>query len=258
MCSVSEVESAKILIRMGLVSSSFLMCGVVSSTADTYFVEQATNLSTNIGPWKAPLQLFLLILMFYKFIFTSGMEAGLTEDSDEHDPVMMGVVGTLFAVVYCSVAAAVERRRLHVVRRHDLVDSPDAKTPMSVAWLVFQALFMWVVGVIGTTGVSKFHEVEGPVSMKRYGECLSEVVSGVGYLCGALLVYVVGKISETGGGKGWFQHTLNMSRLDRYYWVLAALGAVYLFVSFFVVCLYTSKKELKPQKQRHTHDHELA
>lgn len=196
LCSVSEVESTKILIRTVTVSSSFLLCGVVSSTADTYFIEQATNLSTRIGPWKAPLQLFLVILMFYKFVMTAGLEAAF-EDDDV--PEGASFFGTVFAVVYCAVAAAVERRRLHVVRRRGLIRRENVRTPMSVAWLIFQAFFLWMADVFGTTGLAHFHRVEGPASMGRYAECMSEAVSGMGFMCGALLVYVVGKISETGG-----------------------------------------------------------
>lgn len=40
----------------------------------------------------------------------------------------------------------------------------------------------------------------------------------------------------------WFQETLNMSRLDRYYWVLAALTSVN-FVVFAVVASRYSYKD---------------
>ncbi|KAG6424323.1 hypothetical protein SASPL_114738 [Salvia splendens] len=58
----------------------------------------------------------------------------------------------------------------------------------------------------------------------RYADNLAKGVSGLGYMCGVLSVYVVGEVSGRGGHRSWFQDTLNTSRLDRYYWVLAALG----------------------------------
>ncbi|CAL9002746.1 unnamed protein product, partial [Prunus brigantina] len=45
---------------------------------------------------------------------------------------------------------------------------------------------------------------------------------GVGSIGGVLSVYVVGEISGQGGKPSWFQDTLNKSRLDHYYWTMAA------------------------------------
>lgn len=56
-----------------------------------------------------------------------------------------------------------------------------------------------------------------------------------------LCVFLVGIISERIGKQNWFQDTLNKSRLDNYYWVLAALTAANLVVFIVVAVCYVFK-----------------
>ncbi|CAI9766227.1 unnamed protein product [Fraxinus pennsylvanica] len=77
--------------------------------------------------------------------------------------------------------------------------------------------------------------------MINYLQYSSSGVSGLGFIGSVLSVYVVGKISEKGGRQNWFQYTLNKSRLDRYYWVLAALSSVNLLVFILIACIYKYK-----------------
>lgn len=220
-----------VVIRAAVLYSTCILCGVVSSVGSTYFVEQAARMDYSIGRWRPPLQLLQLLFTVFKHLFAANAYAITSVDDVGLELSINNSMA--YSVACCAVAAAVERRRVHAVRRHDILD--DAKTtPMSAFWLIFQLCFLGVVEALADYSVTKFHEKEAPKWMKRYGDCLSEALTGVGYMCGALSVYVVGKISETRGGKNWFQHSLNRSRVDRYYWVLTALSAVYLSV-FMVV-----------------------
>ncbi|KAL1561981.1 protein NRT1/ PTR FAMILY 5.5-like [Salvia divinorum] len=64
-------------------------------------------------------------------------------------------------------------------------------------------------------------------------------------MCSCVCVYVMGKISKRGGRSNWFQHSLNRSRLDRYYWVLAGLSLLNMVVFLFVAscCRYKNREE---------------
>ncbi|XP_047953612.1 protein NRT1/ PTR FAMILY 5.5-like [Salvia hispanica] len=140
LCSVSEVEFAKALIRLVPLLSCFIMCGVVYSTGNTYFIEQASHMKFNIGKWKPPLQLMLLISAYGKFIIVMILRS---MNSQFGKGVVQGPLQfTLYSVVCCAVAAAVERRRIHLLRRNNLLDLPDdGKVPMTAAWLFFQIFF---------------------------------------------------------------------------------------------------------------------
>lgn len=80
-----------------------------------------------------------------------------------------------------------------------------------------------------------------PTQKKNYLDHFTRGVSGLGFMFSVLTVYIVGQISEDGGSKNWFQFMLNKSRLDRYYWVLAALSAVNLVIFIVVASLYRYK-----------------
>ncbi|XP_047962407.1 protein NRT1/ PTR FAMILY 5.5-like [Salvia hispanica] len=234
LCSVSEVESAKATIRLVPILSCFIMFGVVSSIGNTYFIEQASHMNFNIGKWKPPYQLMHLISAYAKFGMVLLMKK-YTDAYGEDGAIQMNLGFPAYSVICCAVAAAVERRRIHVLTRHDLLGLPDdGKVPMSAAWLFFQITFAGFMEPFSEFGFSAFFEIWAPKSMKRYKDCYVEGVTGFGFLCTALSVYVVGQASEAGGGKSWFQPRLNQSRLDRYYWVLTALCSLNLIAYAFV------------------------
>lgn len=224
-CTISEVESVKIIIRLVPVWCSFVLCGVISSIGNTYFIEQASHMNPKIGNWKAPVQLLLLIFMIIKSSATAKTIWIVLLGSK--GAMAGGTASMISSTVCCAVAAAIERRRLHAVTRH---------VSMRVTWLYFQFAFLASLEALSESGLSALHWSKVPKSMKRYWDCFGEGVSGLEFICGALSVYVVGKISERGDGKNWFQPTLNGSRLDRYYWVLTALSSVNLVL--FVVMVY--------------------
>ncbi|KAH6777720.1 hypothetical protein C2S52_006681 [Perilla frutescens var. hirtella] len=208
---------------------TFIACGIVSSTGNTYFVEQAKNLDRNLGKWKVPTQVLLLaqtwlgrLLAFVAGLIFNGSTSGV-------------IVAKLFAVLCCTAAALIEKMRLNKVRNHSLLDSPDEDIPMSVYWLLFQFVLLGGLDSLLEKSVDEFNEDEsdGEESERQWLEIFTKGVSGVGYLCSVLSVYVVGGISGNGGKPSWFQFTLNRSRLDRYYWVLAVLSGV--SIVFFVV-----------------------
>ncbi|XP_042486391.1 protein NRT1/ PTR FAMILY 5.5 isoform X3 [Macadamia integrifolia] len=60
-------------------------------------------------------------------------------------------------------------------------------------------------------------------------------------IASVLSVYISNKVSKRGGRQGWFQYTLNRSRLDNYYWTLAALSAINLVFFAVVASCYSYK-----------------
>lgn len=235
---MAEVEDAKIAVRMVPMWLTFIMCGVVSSVANTYFVEQANHMNPKIGKWKVPTQ--ILLLLFKSGQSTFGAAAFvLLKISKRYAPSVGIGVAMVFSVLCCITAARIEKKRLNVIRRHDLLDKPDEDIPMSVYWLLFQFFLLSGLDSFLEKSVAEFYTNQSPKSMQKYLGYFTKAVSGVGFMCSYLSVYVVGKISERGGKTNWFQFTLNRSRLDRYYWVLAALSSVNLIAFVFVAKCYS-------------------
>ncbi|KAL1549162.1 protein NRT1/ PTR FAMILY 5.5-like isoform X2 [Salvia divinorum] len=241
LCSISEVEDAKIAVRMFPMCTTFIVCGIVSSFGNTYFIEQANRMNRRVGNWKVPLQVLLLLSQWAKsFLFTSRAKC-LIKKYGKHGPPMGIAVAMIFSILCCITAAKMELHRLKVIEKHGLLEKPDNNIPMSVFLLLFQFVLLAGLDTFFEMSVTEFYKDQSPKCMVKYLSCFARGVSGLGFMSGVLSVYVVGKLSEAWGNKSWFQSTLNKSRLDRYYWVLAGLSTVNLVVFMFVACSYRYK-----------------
>ncbi|XP_057808088.1 protein NRT1/ PTR FAMILY 5.5-like [Salvia miltiorrhiza] len=227
-------------LRMFPMWVTFVICGVVSSTGNTYFVEQAKHLDRHLGTWEVPTQVLLLAQTWLGMLLAA--VAGV---------IFKGwgiLTAKAFGVLCCVAAAEMERKRLGVVRSRGLVDKPDEDVPMSVYWLLFQFVLLGGVEKLLEKSVAEFDEdgisigADGKPEDELKARCIeifSKGVSGLGFMCGVLLVFVVGKLSARGDRPNWFQFDLNRSHLDRYYWVLAVLtgGSFVLFVVGRLCCV---------------------
>lgn len=239
LCSISEVEDAKTVVRMFPMWTTFIVCGIVSSFGNTYFIEQASRMNRKVGNWKVPLQVLLLLSNWAKkFLFTSRAKC-LIKKYGQHGPPMGIAVAMIFSILCCITAAKMELRRLKVIEKHVL--TPDKNIPMSVFLLLFQFILLAGLDTFFEMSVIEFYKDQSPKCMSKYLSCFARGVSGLGFMSSVLSVYVVGKLSEAGGDKSWFQSTLDKSRLDWYYWVLTGLSTVNLVVFMLVACFYRYK-----------------
>lgn len=266
LCSVAEVEDAKIAVRMVPMWLTFVLCGVVASAGDTYFVEQAGKLNRNVGKLKLPIQVLLLARRSTKDWLDPKLQLGFLNRNIQTAPASapasepasrpallfwmqyagapsIGIgMGMICAILCCISAAGVEKMRLAAVNNHGLLDKPDEDVPMSIYWLLFQFILLGGLDSFLEKSMNAYYREQAPESMETYLENFTRGVSGLGFMSSALSVYVVGRISEGGGRRNWFQETLNRSRLDRYYWVLAALSSVNFVVFVFVASRYRYKE----------------
>ncbi|KAL5740433.1 hypothetical protein ACOSQ2_029613 [Xanthoceras sorbifolium] len=242
LCRVTEVEATKSLLRMIPICMTFIVMGVVSSIGLSYFIEQADHLNPKVGRVTVPLPILLWLYDSAKSQFTA-VYVKFTNLLNElgyrkYAPVTGIAIAMILAILCCITAAKVEARRLGIVRIHNLVDKPEDKIPMSMFWLLPQFLLLGSFDGVSQTSVASFLMDQFPPLMYRYVVHIAIGIFGVGTMGGVLSVYVVGMVSERGGRPSWFQHTLNKSRLDNYYWTLAALTAANLVVFVLVAIWY--------------------
>ncbi|CDP08401.1 unnamed protein product [Coffea canephora] len=212
---------------------TFIICGVVTSIGSTYFVEQGNHMNFKVGKLKFPNSILLVLYeltksrskTMYTFIASHLGGARLKR----YAPPVGIAFATLFSVLCCVVAALVETRRLHVLRGHGLLDKPDEKIPMTVFWLLPQYILLAVLDSFYENSAASFLSDQSPPSMKKYLVYFNPGLSGLGIMGSVLSVFLVGRVSERRGKENWFQYTLNKSRLDRYYRVLAVLSAANFF-----------------------------
>ncbi|KAL7095401.1 hypothetical protein ACP275_10G021600 [Erythranthe tilingii] len=277
LCRVTEVEMTKSVLRLIPVWLTFILCGVVKAVGFTYFIEQLNHMNPKVGSLKVPL---VLIIWYHeqaklKFAQTCAVLItflGLITGSKKLASSIGIAISMILAILCCITAAAVESRRLGVVQRHGLVDKHDERVPMTMFWLLPQFILLGAFEGFLTSGANLFvvdlswmqRFLEQPdelteelidrspaslqrfidqphIVMQRYLGLFNSGISGIGVLGSILMVFVVGKISENGGKMNWFQHDLNRSRLDKYYWTLSWLMAVNLVVFVVVAVFYRYK-----------------
>nr|POE88605.1 protein nrt1/ ptr family 5.5 [Quercus suber] len=242
LCTIEEVDDTKKVIHMIPMWMTFIMCGVVISIGNTYFLEQATDMNRKVGKLKVPLPIFKFFYDLVKDYFKSQcVKVPKNVKSKRYVPAFGMTVAMLFSILCCITAAEVETRRLDVIRRHGFLDKPNEKIPMSMFWLLPQFLLLGAVDGISNFSIDQFFTNQAPASMSRYLKIFSHGVIGAGTVGSVLSVYVVGKVSERGGRPSWFQGTLNKSRLDNYYWTLTVLSSTNLILYILVASWYIYK-----------------
>jgi len=144
----------------------------------------------------------------------------------------------VFSILCCITAAKVETRRLDTVKSHGLVDKPDERIPMSIFWLLPQFILLGAMDGIHNTSIPYFFAEQVLASMARYMTIFTKGVFGGGIMGSALSVHIIEKKTR------WFKSTLNQSRLDNYYWVLATLSAVN-FALYVVIAVFNHYRDAR-------------
>ncbi|EPS67386.1 hypothetical protein M569_07389 [Genlisea aurea] len=91
----------------------------------------------------------------------------LSESRRKYVPSAGIAVSMIFAVSCCVTAAAVESRRLGVVKKYGLVDKPDATVPMSMFWLLPQFVLLGGFSGMFSTGTVYFFVDQSPVFCQK-------------------------------------------------------------------------------------------
>lgn len=265
LCTVTQVEEVKLVLRVVPIWLTTFAYGVVFVQSSTFFTKQGATLDTNLGPkFKVPaasLQIFmtitvLLLVPVYDRIFVplarriTGNERGIT---------MLQRIGLgLFFSILCMVAAALtEVKRLRAAREHGLVETPKVMIPMTAFWLLPQYILLGIADVLTLVGQQEFFYDQVPDSMRSLGMALYLSAVGMGSFISSLLVTIANQVSSRKGqGRAWIVDNLNKCRLDYFYWLLAALSTINLVVFVIVAIFYKYKKVRSSVLQMHVGDHE--
>ncbi|KAL2906592.1 Protein NRT1/ PTR FAMILY 5.5 [Bienertia sinuspersici] len=246
LCKVTEIEETKIFIRTIPMWMTFIICGLVSSLGATYYIEQAKLLDPKLGKINVPLILFFWFYDHFRKSFTTAFFPIFTKNR-RYIPRIGIAVAMMYATLSCIAAAKIETRRLGIVKHHGLIDKPDERVPMNIFWLLPQFALLGCLDGIQRLSAYAFSLDQAPKSMIKYFNLFARAFFGVGVMGSVASVYILGKISGKRTGTNWFQSTLNTSRLDDYYWVLAASTAINLVIFILVACFYRYRKSRDSQ-----------
>ncbi|XP_038716464.1 protein NRT1/ PTR FAMILY 4.5-like [Tripterygium wilfordii] len=236
LCTVTQIEETKILVRMLPIIISTIFMNTCVAQLQTFSIQQSNTLDTNILGFKVPgpsIPVIPLLFMFvlipvYEHIFVplarkiTGIPTGITH-------LQRIGVGLVLSAISMAVAGIVETRRKRVAIQHNMVDSVEP-LPMSVLWLGFQYAIFGGADMFTLAGLLEFFHSESSARMKSFGTAISWWPIGFGYFLSSVLVEVVNKVSG-----GWLaSKNLNTGKLNYFYWLLSGLSL--LNFGFYLVC----------------------
>lgn len=233
-CTISEVEEAKAILRLIPIWATCLVYAIVFAQSSTLFTAQGLTMERSIGPSlnipPAALQSFIslsivIFIPIYEHIFipiarsVTNKPSGIT---------MLQRIGTgiVLSTLSMVIAALVEHKRLKTAFDYGLVDKPKVTVPMSIWWLVPQYVLIGVSDVFTMVGLQEFFYDQVASELKSVGLSLYLSIFGVGSFLSSFLISIVENITGADGQDSWFSDNLNRAHLDYFYWVLSGLSAV--------------------------------
>eukprot|EP01018_Ginkgo_biloba_P019054 Gb_20275 [translate_table: standard] len=163
LCTVTQVEEVKLVLRLLPIWVACLMYGVVFSQSPTFFTKQGSTMERNIGAHfeipPAALQSFislsiLVLVPVYDRIFVplarnlTGNERGVT--------LLQRIgIGMMFSTLSMIVAALAELKRLNAAKDNGLIDKPHATIPLSIFWLIPQYILFGISDVFTMVGLQE-------------------------------------------------------------------------------------------------------
>ncbi|XP_010680056.2 protein NRT1/ PTR FAMILY 8.3 [Beta vulgaris subsp. vulgaris] len=248
LCTVTQVEELKILIRMFPIWATGIVFAAVYAQMSTMFVEQGTVMDRRIGSFTIPaasLSTFDVIsVIFWVPIYDSflvpiarkftGQERGFSELQ------RMGI-GLFISILSMVAAALVEIKRLQIAQELGLVDE-NVPVPLNIFWQVPQYFLVGAAEVFTFVGQLEFFYDQSPDAMRSLCSALSLLTTSLGNYLSSFILTVVTVLTTAGGNPGWIPDNLNKGHLDNFFWLLAGLSFLNLLLYVFCSLRYKQKK----------------
>ncbi|CAN4115910.1 unnamed protein product [Withania somnifera] len=247
LCTVTQVEEVKSIIRLLPVWATGIVFSCVYSQMNTMFILQGNLMDPKIGPhFKIPsacLTIFdTLSVIFWAPVYDlviipwarklTGHERGFTQ----LQRMGIGLVISIFAM---AAAAVLEIIRLDSVRKNNYYDLKYI--PMSIFWQVPQYFLIGCAEVFTFIGQLEFFYDQAPDAMRSLCSALCLTTTALGNYLSSLLLTIVNNVTERHGQK-WIPENINRGHIDYFYWLLAILSFINFFVFLWITKWYTYKK----------------
>ncbi|KAJ4846985.1 hypothetical protein Tsubulata_919986 [Turnera subulata] len=248
-CSVSEVEEAKTVLRLVPIWTSCLVYGIVFAQSSTFLTKQGAtmdrSITTNFEIPAASLQslisvAIILFIPIYDRILVPTARV-LTGKSSGITALQRIGTGMVLSILLLAVAALVETKRLVTAKEYGLMDKPNVTIPMSIWWLVPQYVLFGITDAFIMVGLQEFFYNQVPSELRSVGLALYLSIFGVGSFLSSFLISAVEKATGGVGHDNWFSDNLNRAHLDYFYWLLAVLSAAQLAAYLYCAKSYIYK-----------------
>ncbi|KAJ8771574.1 hypothetical protein K2173_026751 [Erythroxylum novogranatense] len=227
-CTVSQVEETKILIRMLPIILSTVFMNTCLAQLQTFSIQQAATLDPRILGFKVPGPSLTVIPLLFMAVLIPLYDQVFVPIARKFTGIPSGIrhlqrvgVGLVLSAISMAIAGVVETRRKRIAIEHDMVDSVKP-LPMSVFWLGFQYCVFGAADMFTLVGLLEFFYSESSAGMKSLSTAISWCSVALGYFLSSVAVEVVNKVSG-----GWLaSNNLNRDKLNYFYWLLAGISLV--------------------------------
>nr|CAB3495059.1 unnamed protein product [Digitaria exilis] len=238
LCTVTQVEELKMLLRIAPIWASFLIFFSVSAQMSSTLIEQGMFMDNRVGSFAIPpasMSIFgvfssIVWVILYQTVLVplarhfTGKEKGFSQAQ------RLGI-GQALSMLTMVCAALLEMRRLAIAEAKGLTDR-NVPVPMSILWQVPLYLVHGAADVFGGIAMSEFFYDQSPETMKSLCAALGQLAIASGSYINSLMLSVVAVAKTSDGATGWIPNNLNEGHLDYFYWMLAFLS--FLNLSLFV------------------------
>jgi peptide/histidine transporter 3/4 len=239
-CTVTQVEELKILIRLLPIWATGIFFCVGISQMHTTFIQQGTVMNTKIGSLSIPaasLYSFEVICVTFWVFLVNKVIIPVTRACFANGAEMTQLqrigIGRFLMIFAMAIAAFLEMKRLESVQGGD--------QPLSIAWQLPQ--YFVIAGAECFTIITQleFFHGQAPDSMKSMLTAFALLTTALGNYFSSAIITLIARVTGTWHSPGWIPDDLNKGHLDYYYWCLAAISAV----NFVVYIYFASKYKLK-------------
>jgi len=257
LCTVTQVEEVKILLRLLPVPACTVMLSVVLTEFLTLSVQQAYTLNTRVAALHLPvtcmpvfpcLAIFLVLALYYQtFAPLARRLTGHPHGASQLQRVGLGLVFSILSVAW---AGLFERyRRGYAVRHGYLALFLSPMPGLSAYWLLIQYCLIGVAEVFCLVALLEFLYQEAPDAMRSVGSAYAAVAGGLGcFLASALNTAVDAATRDDRAGRpSWLAQNINVGRFDYLYWLLAVLSTINLLVFVYVAKRYKYRVRIDAQ-----------
>ncbi|KAL6838616.1 hypothetical protein ACP4OV_031573 [Aristida adscensionis] len=228
LCTVTQVEELKILLRLLPIWATSIVVSAAYAQMNTTFIQQGTAMhmailsvpvpAASMGSFEVACVL-AWVLLYGKVIvpalrgFSSSSSSGGGGDGEPSRLQRMGA-GRLLMALTMAVAALVEMRRLDGAARGEAI---------GIAWQLPQYFLLAGAEVFCYIAQLEFFYAEAPDAMKSTCTALALLTIALGSYMSSLIYAVVAAFTATADSPGWISDDLNQGHLDYFFWTMAAM-----------------------------------
>lgn len=236
LCTVTQVEEVKILLKLLPIPACTIMLSVVLTEYLTLSVQQAYTLNTHMGHLKLPvtcmpvfpgLSIFVLLSLYYSvFVPISRRITGNPHGASQLQRVGIGLAVSILSVAWAGVF---ERYRRTYAIQHGYEASFLTQMPdLSAYWLLIQYCLIGIAEVFCIVGLLEFLYEEAPDAMRSIGSAYAAVAGGLGCFAATILNSIIKSVTR---GKGetresWLSQNINTGRFDYFYCLLTVMSLI--------------------------------